>query len=157
MLTMTPSKVANGTPCGINEIWHFSQVARFRKSPSSQRLTAIDRRPHCSNLWTVHGPQCLILCGELGKSIHQKALSTMPDELLLHELTIYLGSRTANRVCRPYGAAPFDAFGDLYIRLHVKARQPIREPKAWVRANAAGLLRNFLRAEYRRLGQSLEV
>jgi DNA-directed RNA polymerase specialized sigma24 family protein len=81
----------------------------------------------------------------------------MPDETLLQELTTFLASRTATRICRRYGAESLDALGDLYIRLSGLARRPIRKPKAWVRKSATGLLRNFMRAEYRQLGQTLEA
>ena len=81
----------------------------------------------------------------------------MPVDTLLQELTAFLGSPTAARICRQYGAQSVDALGELYLRLTVSARQPIRNPKAWMRKSASGLLSNFLRAEYRQLGQTLEV
>jgi DNA-directed RNA polymerase specialized sigma24 family protein len=78
----------------------------------------------------------------------------MDDETLIQELTSYLASCTASRTCRPYGAQPAEALGDLYIRLQRRSQRPIQNPRAWVRANAAGLLRNFLRTECRQLAQT---
>lgn len=81
----------------------------------------------------------------------------MSDSELIRELTRFLGSGTATRICRPYGAEPVDALGELFLRLFPRAREPIRSPHAWVTANATGLLRNHLRAEYRPLRQPVEA
>jgi hypothetical protein len=81
----------------------------------------------------------------------------MSDEILLRQLTSFLASPIATVICRSYRADPHGALGELFLRLAPRAQQPVRNPTAWVRANAIGLLRNYLRAECRPLAQHLET
>jgi hypothetical protein len=78
------------------------------------------------------------------------------DETLIHEITSFLDSGPARAICRRYDADPMSAAGDLWLRLSPRAGQSILNPTAWVRANATGLLRNFLRSEHSRLHQCEE-
>jgi hypothetical protein len=80
----------------------------------------------------------------------------MTDQTLLQQLTKFLHSPLACTLCRRYRAEPVEALGELFRRLSPRTKQPIRNPAAWVRANAVGLLRNYLRAEYRCLRQTRE-
>ncbi len=81
----------------------------------------------------------------------------MRDIDLVDEITMFLRSTTAYRICRPYGAEPRDALGEIYLRLLGGASKPIRKPTAWVRTNATFLLRNYLRRENSRLYQPSEI
>ena len=88
--------------------------------------------------------------------LRNNGAQVMTQETLTHELTNFLRSRPAAVLCRRYAADPFDALGELYLRLIPRTQQTICVPSAWVRANATGLLRNFLRCEYRPLQQVRE-
>lgn len=81
----------------------------------------------------------------------------MTDEVLYEHLKCFLQSPLARSLCRRYAVEPRDALGELFIRLSPKARQPILKPDVWVKVNAAGRLRNFLRTEHRGLRQAREV
>jgi DNA-directed RNA polymerase specialized sigma24 family protein len=79
----------------------------------------------------------------------------MEPENLLQELNSFSRSRRASVLCRRYGVQIEETLGELFLRLSVRAQlaTPIRDPRAWVRTNAAGYLRNHLRTEHRRLRQ----
>jgi hypothetical protein len=78
------------------------------------------------------------------------------EQALIEQLSSFLQSSLAVALCHRYGVEPDEALGELYLRLSPKTQQPIRKPSVWIRVNATGLLRNFLRAEYRELRQTRE-
>jgi DNA-directed RNA polymerase specialized sigma24 family protein len=73
----------------------------------------------------------------------------MDSECLLAELTRFLGSKQACRLCNRYRVAPNDTLGALYLRLVERAQQNnIDDPMAWVNANGYRALQTHLRDEY---------
>lgn len=81
----------------------------------------------------------------------------MDTRILAVEVQLFLNSATARRLCMRYRTEPAEAMGELFIRLFRRINEPIRNPRAWVRALGAGYLRNFLRSECRELVQQREV
>lgn len=73
----------------------------------------------------------------------------MNEIVLTDEITAFLATSRAGKLCRDYHAQPEEALGELFIRLRRQmGEREIRNPAAWVHANGMGLLRNYLRREH---------
>jgi protein involved in ribonucleotide reduction len=80
----------------------------------------------------------------------------MSAESLMDHLIAFLASPQARKLCRSYAADPTEALGELFIRLAHRIQHRVRTPEIWVRVNASGLLRNYLRREHKALRQNTE-
>lgn len=80
----------------------------------------------------------------------------MTRSTLSKNLIAFLRTGHAQNLCRSYGAEPMGALGELFLRLEHRRKRRIRRPRPWLRINATGLLRNYLRRECRPLTQSEE-
>ncbi len=144
----------NGSPDGIIEIQHSSGTCDIA---SATVLNALRLSPNSRGALPNGQKAAERVLYYVWNLRDYKPEPNMSDDSLLDELTTFLDSSTANRICQPYGVAPRDALGELFLRLSPRARQPIRDPSAWVRANATGLLRNYLHSEHSRLRQPREA
>jgi hypothetical protein len=69
-------------------------------------------------------------------------LPTLIDEFLTHD-------PQARTLCRSFGEDHKGAFGYVWDKLRTKFGPWIRHPRTWIRRNALGHLRNYLRRECR--------